>query len=321
MKQRYCIPLAIIGLALLPPAHAHDFSTRPVTFVVPYNPGGGTDTIARRLSDQLAKQLKTNVIVENKAGADGIIGTAAVARAKPDGHTYALVVNTHLVNPHVHKNMPYNTLKDLVGVTMVAKSPLVFVVPKTLGATDLAGFIEQARKSPDKFSYGSSENFTKLVGARFAKEQNLPGLINIPYSGGAPLMTDVAAGNTTLGVASILAARPYIASGRVTPIALTGAQESAALPGVKTLQAQGMKEFAMYVTYSVFAPANTAPEIIRAMQAQIRKAVFVKPVREALQAQAAEPVANEVEQFNTEMRQEYAALEKLSAQIGMRAGN
>jgi len=310
-----CIPFFSIAL----PVSAHDFSGKPITLVVPYNPGGGTDTIARRLSNQLTKQLNTSVIVENKAGADGIIGTSSVVRSKPDGHTYALVVNTHVVNPLFHKTMPYDTLKDLTGVTMIAKSPLVLVVPKSLGVNTLDAFLALARKNPEKFAYGSSENFTKLVGARFVKEQNLD-MINVPYSGGAPLMTDVAAGNTTLGVGSILAANAYISSGKVVPIALTGDREDPSLPGVKTLKEQGMPGFSMYVTYSLFAPAGTSDEIVQAMQQEIRKAVMTKEVKDALQAQVAEPVANSVAEFNRQLLNEYSDLSQLASSIGLKAG-
>ncbi|RZT99250.1 tripartite-type tricarboxylate transporter receptor subunit TctC [Advenella incenata] len=300
-------------------AQAYDFSGKPITIVVPYNPGGGTDTIARRLSNQLAKQLNTNVIIENKAGADGIIGTSAVVRAKPDGHTYALVVNTHIVNPLFHKTMPYDTFKDLTGVTMIAKSPLVLVVPKSLGVTTLDELIKLVKKAPGKYAYGSSENFTKRVGARFVKELELD-MINVPYSGGAPLMTDVAAGTTTLGVGSILAAHAYISSGKVVPIALTGDKADDSLPGVKTLKDQGMNHFSMYVTYSLFAPAKTPKPIVQAMQQEVRKAVFAQSVKQALQAQVAEPVANPVEQFNKELLSEYAQLDQLAKSIGMKAG-
>lgn len=297
--------------------NAYDFSGKPITFVVPYNPGGGTDTIARRLSTQLSKQLNTSVIVENKAGADGIIGTSSVVRSKPDGHTYALVVNTHVVNPLFHKTMPYDTLKDLTGVTMIAKSPLVLVVPKNLGVRTLNEFLELVRKNPQKFAYGSSENFTKLVGARFVKEQKLD-MINVPYSGGAPLMTDVASGNTTLGVGSIMAANAYITSGKVVPIALTGDKENDFLPGVQTLKEQGMPDFSMYVTYSLFAPAGTPANIVQAMQKEIRKAVLSKEVKDALQAQVAEPVANPVDEFNRELLAEYSDLSALAGSIGLK---
>ncbi len=239
--------------SVAPPALAYDFSGKPVTIVVPYNPGGGTDTIARRLSNQLSRQINTSVIVENKAGADGIIGTSSVVRSKPDGHTYALVVNTHVVNPLFHKTMPYDTFKDLTGVTMIAKSPLVLIVPASLGVKTLDAFLELAKKNPEKFAYGSSENFTKLVGARFVKEQ-------------------------------------------------------------------GMPDFSMYVTYSLFAPAGTPEEIVQAMQQEIRKAVMTREVRDALQAQVAEPVANPVAEFNRQLLNEYSDLSKLASSIGLKAG-
>lgn len=310
----------VVISSAMPPATAYDFSDKPITIVVPYNPGGGTDTIARRLSNQLSKQLNTSVIVENKAGADGIIGTASVVRASPDGHTYALVVNTHIVNPIFHKTMPYDTLKDLTGVTMIAKSPLVLVVPKSLGVNNLDEFLELVRKNPGKYAYGSSENFTKLVGARFVNEQKLD-MINVPYSGGAPLMTDVASGNTTLGVGSILAAHAYISSGKVVPIAMTGDKEDTALPGVKTLQQQGMTGFSMYVTYSLFAPAKTPKPVVEAMQQEVRKAVFASGVKKALNAQVAEPVANPVDQFNAELLSEYSDLRGLAQSMGTQTGN
>ena len=152
-----------IGLGATVQAQTADWPTKPVRIIVPYSPGGGTDIISRRLAQGLGPVLKQNVIVENKPGANGIIGTDLVAKSEPDGHTYVVVVSTHLINPIVTKNMPYDTFKDLIGVTVVADSPLIFVTSSQFPAKTMAEFTKAMRAKTGTYSYGSSENMTCLL--------------------------------------------------------------------------------------------------------------------------------------------------------------
>src|SRR5690606_8262073 len=208
-----------LGLCVAGANAAGTFPDRPIRIIVPYSAGGGTDTIARHLSDRLTKHFGESVIVENRPGANGIIGTRAVATATPDGYTYVLVVNSHLINPLVQKDIPYDTFKDFIGVTMVARSPLAFLVGSNVPAKNLKEFVTLAKKADSKFAYGSSENMTRLVGNMLDHYSKL-NMTSVSYKGGAPLMADVAGGITTLGTTSILSANPYVQSGKIRPLAI-----------------------------------------------------------------------------------------------------
>ncbi|MEM5428096.1 tripartite tricarboxylate transporter substrate binding protein [Cupriavidus oxalaticus] len=311
------LSLTLAVLALPGNAHA-EFPDKTVRIVVPYSPGGGTDIVARRLAERLTPRLKQTVVVENRPGANGIIGTDAVAKSAPDGHTYVLVVNTHLLNPILYKKMPYDTFNDLIGVTMVAKSPLVFVTQTEFPATNAVEFARHVKAKPDKYSYGSSENMTRLVGAMYNKAQNLD-MVNVAYKGGAPLMTDVVGGVTTVGVTSVLTAKPFITSGKLRPLAVTGAQRTPALPNVPTMIESGMKDFEVYTSYSLYAPAKTPKAALERMQKEVHAVVMAPDMKEILAEQAATPVAQPVDEFNAEVKKDFALWQRLAKEVNLQA--
>ena len=294
------------------------FPDKQVRIVVPYSPGGGTDTIARHLAERLRPRLGQTVVVENKVGANGIIGTDFVAKSPPDGHTYVLVVNSHLINPLVTKNMPYDTFKDLVGVTMVAMSPMVFVTRADLPAASPREFAELVRKdTAGKYSYGSSESMTRLIGAMYVKSQQLD-MVHIPYKGGAPLMTDVASGVTTVGITSVLTAKQLITGGRLRAFALTGNKRSTVLPGVMTMTEAGLKDFEeVYATYSLYAPAATPRAALERMQKEVAAVIESPEMREILGQQAAIGVANSVTDFNAQVKRDHEFLVRLAREANL----
>lgn len=299
-------------------AHAEAYPNKSIRLIVPYSAGGGTDTVARHLSDRLTKHFKQSVIVENQPGANGIIGTRTVATAKPDGYTYVLVVNSHLINPLVQKDIPYDTFKDFVGVTMVARSPLAFLVQSALPAQNMKDFITLARNPESKFAYGSSENMTRLVG-NMLDHYNQLGMVSVSYKGGAPLMADVAGGVTTIGTTSILSANPYVQAGKIRPLAITGTERTSSWPGVPTLHELGMKEFdQVYTSYSLYAPAGTPKDVLDTMQQAVHAVVFEPEMKEILAAQAAEPVADSVDHFNEQVKKDFEFWKSLAEAIDLK---
>ncbi len=316
----FALSLVAIGIALSSGATAQaqtaDWPSKSVRIIVPYSPGGGTDIISRRLAQGLGPVLKQNVIVENKPGANGIIGTDLVAKSEPDGHTYVVVVSTHLINPIVTKNMPYDTFKDLIGVTVVADSPLIFVTSSQFPAKTMAEFTQAMRAKTGTYSYGSSENMTKLVGAMYANSEKLD-MVSVSYKGGAPLMTDVVSGVTTVGITSILTARNFMDSGRLTPLAVTSAQRSAAVPNVPTMQEAGVKDFEITQSYAMYAPSKTPKAILNAMQKAVHQVAMSPDMKAALADQAAWPVAQPVDEFNERIKKEAAFLQDLAKKINL----
>lgn len=310
---------AFAALAIAPSSFAqtNDFPSKPIRIIVPYAGGGGTDIIARRLGQGLTPLLKQPVIIENKPGANGIIGTDIVAKSEPDGHTYVLVVATHLLNPLLNKTMPYDTFKDLAGVTMVAESPAVFVVSSESPYKNIADFIKAMKAKPGVNSIGSSENMTKLVGALFVAEEKLD-MVSVMYKGGAPLMTDVASGVVTIGVTSIMTAKNLMDNGRLRPLAVTGAERSPTLPNVPTMTEAGVKNVQISLTYSLYAPAKTPKDRLIAMQQAVHQVATSPTMRNALAEQAATPVANSVDDFQKQVLKDAEFWQGLAKQVGLK---
>jgi len=302
--------------AAVPMAADAAFPDKQIRLVVPYSAGGGTDTIARHLAERLRPRLGQNVIVENKPGADGIIGTDLVAKAPADGHTYVLVVTSHLVNPYVKKKLPYDTLKDLVGVTKVAISPMVFLVNSEFPANNPRELAAVLKKDPSKATYGASENMTRLVGAMFNQRMQL-NVTYAAYKGGAPLMTDIAGNNVGFGVGTLLTAKPLIQAGKIKAIGVTSGKRSPMLPNTPTMVESGLQDMEVYISYSLYAPARTPREALERMQQEVRAVIHTPEMEEILAAQAATPVGNGVAEFNQEILTEARLWEKLVKDTGL----
>ena len=309
---------AAVPVALLSPAAHAVFPDKPIRIVVPYSAGGGTDTIARHLAERLRPRLGQVVLVENRPGADGVIGTDAVAKSAPDGSSLVLVVASHLINPLVMAKMPFDTFNDLTGVTMVAEAPLAFLVGADVPAQNIAELTELIRKTPKRYSYGSSESMTRLVGAMYIEGQKLDA-VHIPYKGSAPLIADVAGGTTTIAVSSVVSAKQLVMAGRLKALAITGSKRSPILPDVPTMGEQGFPAFAdVRTTFSLFAPAGTPRETLERLQKEVSAVLQMPDMKDILAAQAASPVGNSVADFNQQVKREAQFWSGLAKSINLR---
>lgn len=312
LSRRHFVALgSALALPSLAGAAVANFP-KQLKIVVPYSAGGGTDIIARHLAEKLRGVTGSTVLVDNKPGANGVIGTEIVAKSAPDGSTVVLVVNTHLLNPLLMPKLPYDTFKDFTGVTQVAVSPLVVVSsvknegnnPKELAARLKAGKVN--------VSYGSSENMTRLVGSMFVKAMGLDA-VHVPYKGGGPLMTDVAAGITTIGVTSVLTAKQLIDAGRLKALAITGTERSRILPDTPTMREAGFDTFDKITTsYSLYAPSATPMALLQALQGAITEVVQGPEMGQILASQAASPVGNTVSDFNRQVKTDFEFWKKLA---------
>lgn len=320
LKKVAC-DLALIGglvAAMLPGlSMAQDYPNRAIRIIVPYGAGGGTDILIRNLADRLSKKLGQSVIVENRPGADGIIGTAAVASSKPDGYTYLAAVDSHILNPLLHKSLPYDTFKDMTGVTMLARSPYVFVTSADYPANNIKEFINSARASADKRSIANSEKYSLLVNQMFAANEKID-VVHVPYKGSGPMMVDVAAGVVSMSPTSILAATPYLQSGKMKAIGVTGDERTPALPNVPTLKEQGFDQYDFYVTYGLYAPAGTPRAALDTMQKAIKEIVETPEMKEVFASKGAVPVANSVDEFNAIQKANFETLQKLAARFNLK---
>jgi tripartite-type tricarboxylate transporter receptor subunit TctC len=322
---RLALALAACAGALSAPAvlaqaqPAKPMFDKPIRLVVPYSAGGGTDILARHVAERLRARLGQSVVVDNKPGANGVIGTEIVAKSAPDGTTIVLVVNTHLLNPLLMKQLPYDTFKDLTPITKVATSPMVIVVNSDLPATNVKDLSALLKKGPDKGSYGSSENMTRLVGAMFVRSQGAADAVHVAYKGGAPLMADVAAGSTTIGVTSILTARPFITSGKLRPIAVTGARRTDALPNVPTMVEEGAPDVVANTDYTLYAPSATPRAILERLQKEVSEVVNSPEMVRILADQAAVPGGASVADTDAQVKKDFLFWQKVVADVGLKA--
>ncbi len=244
-------------------AFAQAFPTRPVTLMIPFAPGGGSDTVARIIQPKLSERLGQPVLVENRPGASGAIATNAVAKAAPDGHTLFLSWDTHAINAAVIKDLPYDTFKDFVPVTLLARLPLVMGVWAGLPANSVAEFIALAKREPGKLNYASvgagssnrlySEYMHSLAGINVA---------HIPYKGGGPSIQAMLTGEVAYSILSFASMKGHIQAGKLKAFAVTGSKRMPDLPNVPTMIESGFPGFEVYGWIGIFAPAGTPESVV-----------------------------------------------------------
>ncbi len=280
--------LAPVLLAALWPAAAPAQAwpgKQPIRLVAVFPPGGSVDQVARILAPVLQQRLGQSVVVENKGGASGSIGTAAVAQAPADGYTFAVVFDTHGVNPALQPSLAYDTKRDLAAVSLIGTGAMVIA---TVASSPYKSFADvvKASQGGTSFAYGSIGNGSlgHLAVTMLAKAGKMD-LTHVPYRGGGPLMSDAIAGHVPLAVGSVFLAKPHIDSAKLRALAVTTSQRSANLPGVPTIAESGFAGFDAPAWWAVLAPAKTPPEIVQRMNEEINAALRQPEVADKLAAQ------------------------------------
>jgi tripartite-type tricarboxylate transporter receptor subunit TctC len=268
---------------------------KPIRLIAVFPPGGSVDQVARILAPALQAELKQNVIVENIGGASGVIGTSAMTRSDPDGYTFAVVFDTHGVNPSLKDKLPYDTIKDIAPVTLIGTSPMVLVASKKSGISSFKQLVDLS-KTGKQFSYGSIGigSLGHLAMARLAKQAGFD-WNHIPYRGGGPLMQDVLGGQVELAVGSEFLVKPHIESGGVIPLVVTTTKRAPGLPNVPTVAESGFPGFNAPAWWAVLAPGKTPPAIVNAMNQAITKALKTPNVADKFKAQGIEIIAGNPE--------------------------
>jgi tripartite-type tricarboxylate transporter receptor subunit TctC len=306
----------VLALACSAPLSAQPYPTRPVRFVVPFAPGGSTDTLARTLSQRLAESLGQQVIVDNRPGGHGNIGMEIVARAAPDGHTIVLGYIANLaIGPSLYGKLPFDPVRDFAPVTQIASSPNVLVAHPSLPAKSLKELIALAKEKPFPFASAGVASVGHLTGEYL---NSLAGtrLVHVPYKGSGQAVTDLLGGHVPLMFSGFSSTLPHIKTGKLRPLAVTGAQRSPALPEVATIAEQGFPGFEATAWYGVLAPSGTPQPIVARLHGETVRALKLAEIAERLAGLGFEIVGSTPEAFAAYIRSEIRKWEKVVAASG-----
>lgn len=314
---------AILVAAAVPAlAQAQAWPAKTVRIIAVFPPGGSVDQVARIFAAELTQQLGQQFIVENKAGAAGSIGAAAVASAPPDGYTFGLVFDTHAVNPSLIPNMPFDTVKDLAPVMLVGTAAMAIATHASQPFKDFAEALAAAKANKGSVAIGSIGSGS-LGHLAMAQINNLSGagFNHIPYRGGGPLMIDAVGGQVPLAIGTVFLVNPHVKSGKLRALAVTSEKPTPQMPGVKTVAEQGVPGYSALAWWGVIAPAATPQPIVRRMHAELAKALKNPAVAEKLTSQGMDVVGGGPEELDRFLRGEIARWAKVVKDNGIKAGD
>ena len=290
---------AVIALALLNTlAVAQPYPSKPVRIISPYPPGGGNDILARAISPKLGELFGQQVIVENRPGANTIIGTEAVAKSAPDGYTIILVPSSHAINSSLYKKLPYDAIRDFSPITLVGSGPLILAVHPSMPTRSVRDLVTLAKARPDVLTYGSAGNGASghLAGVLFGNLTSTR-LVHIPYKGTAPAITDLLGGQISMTFGTSLAVLPHVMAGKLRALASCGAKRTLASPDLPTVAESGVAGYAASLWYGLLAPARTPREIVMRLNGEVLKVLALNEVRERLAGQGVDAYTSSPEEF------------------------
>jgi tripartite-type tricarboxylate transporter receptor subunit TctC len=328
MPQRWLRAFIVLALGLsgacsnAPALRAQDRPSKPIRIIVPFPPGGTTDQIARHVQPRLEQDLKTTIVIENRGGAAGLIGTQAAALSPPDGTTFVMVFDSHAVNPSVQPNMPFDTLKGLAPIMLIGKSPMVMTAHPAAAHKSFDDVVGAARRTPGALVYGTigAGSLAHLTMSQIANKLALT-MTHVPYKGGAPLATDAIAGHVPVAIASIALLLPHIRAGALRPLAVTSPKRYAQLPDTPTVAEVSIPGFDAEAWWGFLAPAKTPSAIIERMNAALGKALQDPAVRQSLSEQGLEYAVSTPEAFGRFLESEVARWAKVVKDNKIVAGN
>jgi len=304
------LPLA---LAMGPAAAQQDYPNKPIRLIVPFTPGGVTDTGARVVADKLGARLGQTVVVDNRPGASGNIGTQMVATAAPDGYTLLLGFDgTLVINPHVYAKVPFDTLKDFVPVSKIGDAVLIIVVHPSVPAKTLSELVAYSKTNPGGVSYGSAgTGSTPHLAGELLKARTGANFVHVPYKGGGQSMTDVVGGSLPMLYTAVAGAYPFVQKGQIRPIAVSSAQRLASLPEVPTVAESGVPGFESSSWIGILAPAKTPQSIVERLQRELHAVVQSPEVRERLASLGIWALGNTPAEFGQQIRADLAKYDQI----------
>ena len=304
-KAKWLSLVAALLLAFAAPASAQTYPSGTIKIMVGFTPGGTTDIIARDVAIELEKAWHNTVIVENRAGANGALAAAQLAKAAPDGYTLMMVVSGHITNPLIMANAGYDPLKDFTNISLLASSPLLIFAHPGFAANDIKGAIALAKEKPNTIGYAtpgvgsiqqlSMELLSYLSGAKF---------LHVPYRGGAPALNDTIAGHVPISVLSVFQVLPLIQDGKLKPLAVTALKRSDVLPDTQTVAEAGVANYEASLLFGLIAPAGLPPDVLKKINAEVVRIINEPGMKKKLAAQGVLPIASSPEEFTGVIKSE-----------------
>ncbi len=297
------------------------YPERPITWVVPFPPGGAMDVIARTLGETISKDLGQPIVVENKPGAGGNIGATQVSNAKPDGYTIMIVANGMAVNPSLYKRLGYDPIKDFEPISLLADVPNILVTQASRkDVNSITDVIEQVKANPGKYTYASAGVGTSihLAGALFTYLGKLD-MLHVPYKGSGPAVSDLLGGQVDYMFDSITSSKPHIDAGKLKALGITTSKRSSSLPDVPTIAESGMPGYELRPWFATFAPAGTPAEVIQTLQKAMVKAMETDKVKATFKTIGAEKIGSTPDELRTYLQSETDKWKKIISDTGISA--
>lgn len=298
--------LGLAGLIACIPGHAQNFPNKPVRVVVPFAAGGTSDIVTRILAQRMEEIWGQQMVVDNRPGAGGSIGSEIVAKSAADGYTLLMAtVATHGINASLYRKIPYDPVADFSPVTLVASTPSVLMLHPSIPAASVRDLIALAKASPGQLNFGSSGNGSShhLAGELFDSMAGVK-MTHVPYKGTAAALVDLLGGRIQLTFDTLPSAMPYVKGGKLKPIAVTSAKRTRSLPDLPTIAESGVPGYEVTSWYGLLAPAGTPPEVVKKLNADFVRAIRIPEVTDKMVEAGAEPVGNSPEQFAEFIRSE-----------------
>ena len=315
MLRLLCIAVTAFAIGT---AHAQPWPAKAVRFVVPFPPGGSTDVAARSLADRLSASLGQTVLVDNRAGANGAIGTAEVARSAPDGYTILFAADPVTTLHLVVKSLPFDVQRDFAPITQVTTQPIALAVHASLPVRTVGELIAHAKANPGKLSFAHSGTGTgqHLSGELLKKRAGID-MVHVPYKGGGPAVQDLVAGQVPVGVLGSTPLIPHHKAGRVRILAFTSLERFAAMPEIPTLHESGLAGFETSQWLGLFAPRGTPEAVVSRLQVETARALALPEVKERLAQAALQPVGSSPGEFASVIRADIERWGKLARELGI----
>ena len=321
MPKSYTTLLTAAGLllALTTAAAAQDYPTKPVRLIIPFPPGGSNDVVGRMIATQLSERLGKQVVVDNRGGAGGVIGTEITANAPKDGYTLQVISLAHAVNPWLYK-LPYDPIKSFTPISILASGPNVLAINPSLPVNSVKELVALAKQKPGELQYASAcvGSFQHLGGELFKLEAGVD-MLHVPFKGGGPAMIDVIGGHTKLLFSSLVQTTPHIRSGKLKPLGTGGSKRNAVLPDVPTIAEAGVPGYEAVNWWGVVAPAGTPAPVIARLHEAIREVQTSAEVQKQFTSEGAEIVQMSSAEFAAFIEKEMKKWERVVKQGGIKA--